>query len=382
MRTHGWRRGAVVTTALATLIVSLVDLQQHHHAMAGVGLAAAVASAAAVLLTQWRPEAAAALVVVMTTLTASTVAPLTAGEPFPWPARSVQALVAVLVCLGLGPAPRVLALRPLLAATTLVAQVAALAVMSMRTHGVDWNDLVPATLFAAAACGVADLLASRRRVGGELVRQRAATASEQQARLLAEERARIARELHDVVAHHLSVVVVRADSAPVRLPGVDARVAAEFAAVADDARASLEQMRRVLLLLRDETDPSGAAPQPTLADVAGLVADARAAGADIRLDGPGCDVGGVAGLVAYRTVQEAVTNALRHAPGAPVDVHVGHEADDLVVRVENPADARPLEEGHGLRGMRERVSGAGGTVTAGYTDSGTFAVRAEIPDAR
>jgi signal transduction histidine kinase len=203
---------------------------------------------------------------------------------------------------------------------------------------------------------------------------------------VAEERTRIARELHDVVAHHMSLIAVQAETAPYRLTDVPAGAAAEFTAIAGSARDALTDMRRLLGVLRSESTGPQTMPQPDLADLPTMVAAAERAGLPVRLDATraeGVAVPAPVGLAAYRIVQEGLANAARHAAGAAVRVTVRADPSTLVVRVENsPADARPTPPGgtgHGLTGMRERATSLGGTFTAGPLPDGGYAVAAELP---
>jgi signal transduction histidine kinase len=219
------------------------------------------------------------------------------------------------------------------------------------------------------------------------------------------ERARIARELHDVVAHHISMIAVQAETARLTTPGLTDVGAQRFAAVGDTARAGLTEMRRLLGVLREDahvadvqTSADGEAiagpaaerrPQPGLLQLAELVDEARQAsggavrlivsGQVTRLD-PGVE------LAAYRIVQEALTNARRHAPGAAVDVELRYAGDVLWLQVRDngPGSARaPVsigpEAGHGLLGMRERAAAAGGSLRAADVSGGGFCVGAELP---
>lgn len=235
--------------------------------------------------------------------------------------------------------------------------------------------LVTALLYAvpAAAClGFANWMRlsalGAQRESAVLGRERAA--SEQAA--VVSERARLARDLHDVVAHHVSLIAVRAETAPYTVPDLQPEARAVLAEVAADARLALDELRGVLGILgRAEADLE-LAPQPSLDDVAGLVERAGSAGqqVELRFD-RGPHVGPVppaTGYAAYRVVQEALTNARKHAPGSPVRVTVGQDGDALRVTVANPLPAgkRPgATGGHGLVGMRERVVALGGELTAG-----------------
>lgn len=236
----------------------------------------------------------------------------------------------------------------------------------------------------AAAAGVGALLSERMRIAAELTRQRRTSAQELERRLVAEERQRIAREMHDVVAHGLSLIQVQAMSAKFRLPGMDEKISGEFDDIARAARSSLAEMRRLLGALRGEQEPAAHAPQPTLSDLPALVDEARRAGAEVRLSlDADADAPIAVGIAAYRIVQEAISNAVRHAPGAVVAIAVGRHDDRLIVDVTNAlrTDEPPsgLAAGHGLVGMRERAALLGGHLSAGPTDSGTFRVTASLP---
>jgi signal transduction histidine kinase len=200
-----------------------------------------------------------------------------------------------------------------------------------------------------------------------------------------EERARIARELHDIVAHHLSVIAVQSETARLTSPKLSADARGRFEAIAATARVALTETRRLLGVLREDVGGEAElAPQPGLEQLADLVDTARDAGADVRLILQGKVVSLPAGidLAAYRIVQEALTNARRHAPGANVDVEVLYGANMLTLRVRDygagPADGE-LVAGHGIVGMRDRATIAGGTFSSGATEGGGFVVEATLP---
>jgi signal transduction histidine kinase len=201
------------------------------------------------------------------------------------------------------------------------------------------------------------------------------------------ERARIARELHDVVAHHISIIVVQAETARLTTPDLPTAGAQRLTEISGTARAGLTEMRRLLGVLRTEGEPGAAArhPLPSLEDLYDLLDSARNAsrtgtrlivsGTPTRLD-PGTE------LAAYRIVQEALTNTRRHAPGAAVDVELHYTDDALRLRVRDdgpglPAPTRP--GGHGLRGMRERAMAVGGELRTGNAKGGGFAIEAILP---
>jgi signal transduction histidine kinase len=201
------------------------------------------------------------------------------------------------------------------------------------------------------------------------------------------ERARIARELHDVVAHHLSMISVQAETARLTTPGLPAAGAQRLSAIGDTARAALTEMRRLLGVLREDADAEtpDRQPQPGLRELNDLLDEARDAsgtgtrlilrGAPLALD-PGVE------LAVYRIVQEALTNSRRHAPGAAVDVrlHYTDSALRLAIRDNGPGpDAETPPGGHGLLGMGERAAAVGGTLTTGAARGGGFLISATLP---
>jgi signal transduction histidine kinase len=252
---------------------------------------------------------------------------------------------------------------------------------------------IPAVLLASLG-PAAGLAGSARRVHREAIEHSAAreaiagTLLEHTAR---GERARISRELHDVVAHHISMIAVQAETARLTTPGMPAAGAQRLSSIGDTARAALTEMRRLLGVLREDTEAEVAElqPQPGLRQLNELLDTARDAagtgarlilhGAPIALD-PGVE------LAAFRIVQEALTNARRHAPGAAVDVelHYGEDGLRLFIRDNGPGPlaARPDEavpEGHGLLGMRERAAAVGGELSTGEAAGGGFLVSASLP---
>ncbi|WP_202869956.1 sensor histidine kinase [Kribbella caucasensis] len=201
------------------------------------------------------------------------------------------------------------------------------------------------------------------------------------------ERARIARELHDVVAHHISMIAVQAETARLTTPGMPPDGAKRLLAIGDTARTALTEMRRLLGVLREDVSPldSGPvrAPQPGLAELNALVDEARAsggAGTRLIVQGKVMPLDPGVQLTAYRIVQEALTNARRHAPGAAVDVELDYTASALLVRVrDNGPGPESSGDGHGLLGMRERAAMVGGTLTVGRSPGGGFLVETVLP---
>jgi signal transduction histidine kinase len=243
--------------------------------------------------------------------------------------------------------------------------------------------IMPLVLVSAALA-----LGDSRKLRGEAIAERDATrdaiAESQRDQAAMEERARIARELHDIVAHHVSVIAVQAETARLTTPGMPDEGKKRLEESSQTARDSLTELRRLLGLLRDDagTTPERA-PQPGLDLLDELIDTARAAGAQVRLIlkgnvvplPPGVD------LTAYRILQEALTNARRHAPGAAVDVELRYTGDTLHLRVSDNGPGPPETDpgGHGLLGMRERAVMFGGSLQTGPADDGGFAVTAELP---
>jgi signal transduction histidine kinase len=275
----------------------------------------------------------------------------------------------------------------LLLATGLAAPFLVLALAGPRPRGSEAGvltlllaSLAPATAWAGIA----------RRARSEALAQSAArqdiagTLLEHTAR---GERARIVRELHDVVAHHVSMVAVQAETARLATPGMPAAGAQRLSAIGDTARAALTEMRRLLGVLREDaqTEVADRRPQPSLKQLNDLLDEAReASGAGTRLivGGPPVTLDPGVELAAYRIAQEALTNARRHAPGAAVDVELHYTDDALRLRIRDngpgPPSAAPAG-GHGLPGMRERAAAVGGQLRAGPAVGGGFLVEATLP---
>ncbi|MEV2198127.1 sensor histidine kinase [Streptomyces phaeochromogenes] len=250
--------------------------------------------------------------------------------------------------------------------------------------------LVATLASAAAATGITRHVRTAAQAHSATERAFADTLLEHAAR---GERARIARELHDVVAHHISMIAVQAETARLTTQGLPADGATRLLAIGDTARAALTEMRRLLGVLREDADVGVTRrPQPGLRQLMELVDDSRdAAGTRTRLIvsgtvaplDPGIEV------TAYRIVQEALTNARRHAPGAAVDVELRYGTDDLELRVRDngpghpahPADPAAAQDrvGHGLLGMHERAATVGGTLRTGPAPGGGFLVEARLP---
>jgi signal transduction histidine kinase len=222
--------------------------------------------------------------------------------------------------------------------------------------------------------------------------QRHTAASQAVARTVLEhatrgERARIARELHDVVAHYISVIAVQAEMTRLATPGLPAVGAERLLAIGDNARVALAEMSRLLGVLRADsrTAPEDLRPQPGLQelnDLLDLVRDTSDAAIRLIVSGIPPTLDPSTELVAYRIVQEALTNARRHAPDAAVDVELRYTDDGLLLRIRDNGPGPPPDmrmRGHGLLGMRERAMAAGGRLRVGSGTTGGFLVEAALP---
>ncbi|MBC9713056.1 sensor histidine kinase [Streptomyces sp. TRM66268-LWL] len=243
--------------------------------------------------------------------------------------------------------------------------------------------LVCLSALAAAVTGLTRRALAEARAHSATERAIAETLQEHAAR---GERARIARELHDVVAHHISMIAVQAETARLTTAGMPPAGAERLLAIGDTARTALTEMRRLLGVLREDAEaPPTRRPQPGLQELAELVDEAREAGGGAtRLIVSGrirpLDQG--VELTAYRIVQEALSNARRHAPGAAVDVtlHYTDAALHLRIRDNGPGPkSASARGGHGLTGMRERAAMVGGSLASGPALGGGFRIEARLP---
>ena len=262
----------------------------------------------------------------------------------------------------------------------------AIASTAAQTDDASVTDLtVPAVMFSAAwALGRA--LRHRGARSAELERHAKRLESEQaerEAAAAAEERQRIARELHDIVAHRVSAIVIQAESG-IAVADEPERTRQTFGAIGASGRQALDELRRLLGLLREGDEDAAMAPQPGLAGLDRLLDEARAAGLPVeaRTEGEIGDLPPGVDVAAYRIVQEALTNALRHAR-TDTTVVVRREADVVALSISNPIPSHPpagsdVGGGRGLAGMRERARIYGGTLEA-FRDDGRFVVNARLP---
>lgn len=264
-----------------------------------------------------------------------------------------------------------------------------LATTMSTDDGAQW--VWPVALAAVVLVGVLLrwLVQSRR----QLLQQEEVNELERARRTILEEKARIARDLHDVVAHHMSLVVVQAQTAAYRVDDVTPGARKEFESIGATAREALNEVRSMLGVLRSDGQLAEHTPQPRATDVLALCSGASRAGVEVSwtVDGALETVPDTVGLALYRIAQEALSNAARHAPGAPIRVHiVCAESVDLTVTNE-PSTTTPgglddqqdstgqFGHGHGIEGMNARAVAVGGQLSAGPSTDGGFEVRAHLP---
>ena len=246
----------------------------------------------------------------------------------------------------------------------------------------------PAAVFLTAVAILLGVVIRVRRSGERQLQEQERRHSGQRA--LLEERQRIARELHDVVAHHMSVIAIQAEAAPYKTADPPPELVESFVEIRASALAGLAELRRVLGVLR--TSGQDTAPQPGLADLDALLDSARSGGVSVTVTRSGNPVPLPEGvdLSAYRIVQEALSNAMRHASGSHVRLHLAYRPDALALEIGNDAALRAVpvlvasgeraaEGGQGLVGMRERATMLGGSLEAGPTADGGFRVTAVLP---
>ncbi|MGV9788362.1 sensor histidine kinase [Streptomyces sp. NPDC003435] len=378
VREYGARAPHAVVVALAGMAMFLAVASTR-----GGGLSAllcALLAGAPVLLTLVRPVGA-----FWVSLAANTVAlVLTGASESPWPPGGFLAHLAVLTIVAVRTRPRTAAWMWGLTA-----------VYGFFTDGLfGWgddlgygSDLGMMLFFSGVALLVVTVRQTLRQARREVSVHQTVTAHERSRRTLLEERTTIARELHDVVAHHMSVVAIQAEAAPYRVENPPPELEQAFATIRENAVAALTELRRVLGVVRAQDYAAPDAPQPTLAELDGLLANVRDAGLDVNklVTGAVRELPQGVELSAYRIVQEALSNTLRHAPGADAKVEIGYVLGGLGLRVVNGAPPAPNlvkpspGAGHGITGMRERVTMLNGEMTAAPTAEGGYEVTVFLP---
>ncbi|MBQ1095358.1 sensor histidine kinase [Streptomyces sp. b94] len=378
-----WGVAFVLCVALLPTTIQVLSVDYGLHG--GIASGLAIAQSAPLLLAVVRPLQAWYVIFVADVAGALALLTVDLGERQVWPFPPMEIVGYIGLCLALGLRERRRTLLLVWLATAAANVGLGFAAPDDTTAG---SALL--TILSGVTLVLAGALRERYEVQRRLAEQETISEAERGRRTLLEERARIARELHDVVAHHMSVITVQADTAAYRIDGLPPDVQEEFTSIAATARESLGEMRRLLGVLRNEEAHGELAPQPGLTRIGQMVEATVRAGVPVEFTPCDADVPEAVGLSAYRIVQEALANVVRHAPGAPTQVSVSvsgsHDGARLTVLVVNgpPPEppAAPLEEGgtgHGLVGMRERVRIAGGTLDAGPLPDGGFRVAAQLP---
>ncbi|MGW9248518.1 sensor histidine kinase [Streptomyces badius] len=385
----------LVIIAVGFTAVRTVELTPHGAEVSGLAVLVAVAQAAALVAGMSRPVgawwAATALAVVAILATAPldhpsewvSGLPLSPRALYPNPFGGVALQGGALFLLALR-------VRRRRAVAALVLSTAPALFLALRTPPLPHSGLAATVLVFATATVLGSALRSLRLARKDLVVQAELTTEERARRTLLEERNRIARELHDVVAHHMSVISIQAQVAPHLVERPTEELRENLAGIRENALEALAELRRVLGVLRSEDAPAQGddtrhAPQPGLDGLDGLVATVRSTGlavalrttGELRPLPPGVE------LSAYRIVQESLSNVMRHAPGASAEVVIGHRPTGLTVRVVNSPPERPAAPSpgvrHGLLGMRERAAMLGGELATGPTPEGGWEVTAILP---
>ncbi|MFV0134663.1 sensor histidine kinase [Streptomyces sp. HMX87] len=390
--------GFVCLAALGVLLGDSAQLGDHGRLEPEFAVLIGIGQAGAMVLALWRPVPAWWVSLAATVVGALAVRSLMepGDDEFTWPWTSAGLIAHLIVLLLLALRVRTRVAAEALALSALVTYV--LQGLIGGQHYQPTGQLAVPLFAVVVLLGTA--LRGRREARAELVQQTSLTAEERARRTLLEERSRIARELHDVVAHHMSVISIQAQVAPHLVQDPPDELKENLAGIRQNALEALTELRRVLGVLRSEhaetgepldgsgapgTDTAPHAPQPTLDRLDALVENTRAAGLSVTTEisgarrplPPGVE------LSAYRIVQEALSNVLRHAPGARVWVHLTHLPTGVRVEVVNSPPVRTPSPsqgaGHGLLGMRERVAMLGGTLTAHSLPDGGYQVSAFLP---
>jgi signal transduction histidine kinase len=361
----------VVAFAIAAVVEASLASHVHHRVLVAlISLGWTVPFAFRRRHPFWAPLVAAAALVLVAAIDAKTTQSLT--MPF-------IAAVAAAVAFGFQRERR-------LAIAGWAAVAGAAAFVDYRTTGTlsdfFWTTLILSLAWVfGIALGTRTEQARELRARVEAVERERALAAE---RATAEERARIARELHDVVAHSVSVMVVQASGVRRLLKEEQHREREALMSVEQIGRQALTEMRRMLGVMRTgEEQPAALAPQPGLQHLDRLIAQVEEAGLPVTLhvEGERPELAPGVDLSAYRIVQEGLTNALKHAKGARAEVTVRYDESSVQLEVadDGPGINGADGMGHGLVGMRERVALYGGTLEAGPRDGGGFVLRARLP---
>ena len=403
--TEGWFWLFTIFIGIVLVAISWPVMAVVYETSAVLAMLVAFAQSAALVLAVRTPIIA-IVVGVLSSAAGINITAETSGLVWPWAVTSILALLVLHLIIGLR--HNWLRLVILWSLSSAVGAISLGLPHAGGLAGAQANVITTVSLTAGVSIiAVIGNLWIRGR--SQLATERQLSAEELAKRQELEERNRIAQELHDVVAHSMSVISVQATTARYRLPELDERSLDEFDSIAGSARQALTEMRGLLAILRGGRD-ADLTPQPVVDDIPGLVEATRGSGAKVGLEFPDhpIELSPTTGLTAFRVVQEGLSNALRHAPGAPMRVSIRTDGSQLSVAVINgtpeptiapaaqtSAEASPAETsqagpgqpgqaghigaGFGLKGMRERVEALNGTLQVGPTPEGGFEVFATLP---
>jgi signal transduction histidine kinase len=372
------RRIGLGLTATVLFGLGVLDLVQHYGTKPVFAMLLSAARVAPLFFYRKWPVEAWVTVLSAVVVTASVTTPVSPSEPWPWSITNVMAVTAVAgLVASLGRRNLSLAMFGVLAGSYLV--------LAFWPRGGDnWAIGVVVVVTSGIAMIVGDFVHGRRKMAAELAEERQVSASERELRSVVEERARIARELHDVVAHHMSMITVQAETARFRHKDLPEPAIAEFTEIARVARTSLSELRGLLSALRDDGADPNRTPQPTLADLPALVDRIKAAGTPVTLTlaANTDDLPQVMQLAVYRIVQEGLSNVVRHAGNARTWVNIIRTEKTLEIEVTNERPNTPQQpsdgRGNGLVGLRERATLLGGTFQVDQPEGG-WRLRAVLP---
>jgi len=372
------RRVGLWVTVAGLLVIGVLDLMQHYSVRPSVAFVVTFPRVAPLLIYRWSPVVAWVLELAAVLTVALITVPVSSAEPWPWAVTSVASVTALAGLVASQGHRRVSSV--MLAILTVVSFA-----LSMTPRANDWASSAVAVIACALAIIVGDFVHGRRNLAAELAEERQVSAAERELRSVVEERARIARELHDVVAHHMSMITVQAETARFRHDDLLVSAEMESTEIAKVARTSLAELRGLLSALRDEKEDPNRTPQPTLADLPALADRITTSGTPVSLTvaADTTDVPQVTQLAVYRIVQEALSNVVRHAGNTKTEVTITRTNNTLHVEVTNarPPFARPTLSpggGHGLVGLRERTALLGGHFEVDQPTGG-WRVRATLP---
>ena len=371
-----WLNVAIVVVTAILFAVAWPTLQLTHQVSPPIQPFVAALATFPFLLIRSNPALAWA-VSAISALVIPRVFALQGGYDYPWQVVHILVMLALLAAVSMRAAIPVVGVAWISTVLLFLAD-------TPGTNGRGWA--VGLTAIVVFGLLIRWLVLSRR----QLAQQEELSELERTRRTILEEKARIARDLHDVVAHHMSMVVVQAQSAPYRIADMSDETRAEFESIGAAGRAALNEVRGLLGVLRSDGQVAEHAPQPGVQQISELLEGSRRAGIPVswHVDGDPTLVSESVGLVMYRILQESLANTARHAAGAAVEVKIAYESPIASVSIVNGPPRRSLVSaltrhestgGNGIIGMRERAQAVGGVLTTHLHDNGGFEVHAEFP---